>query len=128
VRQPKRTDENQARIVAALRKAGVTVTCTHEVGRGYPDLACGARGLTLVGDFDRAEVARRLAGVDGLTVHLGANVLLEVKNPEAAGGWRMTPAEKRWHKRWRGAAVVVETAAEALAACGKILKNPPKNT
>ena len=40
---PKRTDSNQASIVAALRDFGASVTCTHKVGQGYPDLSVGWR-------------------------------------------------------------------------------------
>jgi hypothetical protein len=35
---PKRTDTNQAEIVAALRQAGALVLDLHTVGRGVPDL------------------------------------------------------------------------------------------
>jgi hypothetical protein len=35
---PKRVDSNQAEIVSALRAAGCTVRCLHEVGHGVPDL------------------------------------------------------------------------------------------
>jgi len=45
----KRTDANQAEIVAALRKAGCTVCDLHEVGRGCPDILVLFRGrLTLL--------------------------------------------------------------------------------
>jgi Holliday junction resolvase len=39
----KRTDTNQARIVAALRKAGATVVPLHTIGKGCPDLLVGYR-------------------------------------------------------------------------------------
>lgn len=115
--EPKKVDKNQALIVRILRKFGVSVTCIHEVGRGCPDLVVGVRGLSLVGDFDRAEVLRRLAGVEGLTVHQGVNLLYEVKNPDAR--WRMTPLERKWHRFWRGQKAVVETPGEALRLAGK---------
>ena len=35
----KKVDPNQAEIVEALRKAGAHVYDTHELGRGFPDLA-----------------------------------------------------------------------------------------
>lgn len=41
---PKRVDRNQSQIVAALREVGATVTPTHMVGRGYPDISVGFRG------------------------------------------------------------------------------------
>lgn len=114
---PKKVDANQSALVKVLRKAGATVTSTHEVGRGFPDLVAGVRGLTLVGDFDRAEVLRRLEGVEGLTVHPGASLLVEVKNPSYKS--TMTPAERHWHARWRGQKAVVQTMRDALALLGK---------
>lgn len=42
----KRVDSNQREIVQALREIpGVTVTCTHEVGKGFPDIVVGYRGV-----------------------------------------------------------------------------------
>jgi hypothetical protein len=41
-----RADGNQAEIVAALRRIGVSVTETHRVGGGFPDLVVGYRGAT----------------------------------------------------------------------------------
>ncbi|MDD4986141.1 MAG: hypothetical protein PHQ43_10210 [Dehalococcoidales bacterium] len=40
----KRTDANQAEIMAALRKVGASVQSLHEVGRGCPDLVVGYHG------------------------------------------------------------------------------------
>ena len=37
-----KTDANQAKIVEALRKKGYSVTCTHMVGGGFPDITVGA--------------------------------------------------------------------------------------
>lgn len=44
----KRTDANQAEIVAALRKAGCSVQPIHTVGRGCPDLLVGHNGRCYV--------------------------------------------------------------------------------
>jgi hypothetical protein len=41
----KRVDANQSEIANALRRAGATVHDTHEVGRGFPDLVVGFRGI-----------------------------------------------------------------------------------
>lgn len=46
MRRAARTDSNQAEIVAALRKVGVSVVPTHAVGSGFGDLVCGYRGRT----------------------------------------------------------------------------------
>lgn len=40
----KRTDQNQAEIVQALRSVGATVQSLHTVGKGCPDLLVGYRG------------------------------------------------------------------------------------
>jgi hypothetical protein len=43
-----KTDSNQKDIVDALRKYGCSVTPTHMVGKGFPDLAVGFRGSTVL--------------------------------------------------------------------------------
>jgi len=40
----RRTDSNQAEIVAALRHVGASVQDLHEVGKGCPDILVGYRG------------------------------------------------------------------------------------
>ena len=47
---PKRTDKNQAGIVAALRAMGASVTPTHTIGHGFPELAIGVQGVTLLAE------------------------------------------------------------------------------
>lgn len=44
----KRTDANQAAIVAELRQAGCSVQDLHEVGKGCPDIVCGYAGHTWI--------------------------------------------------------------------------------
>lgn len=85
-----RTDSNQVEIVKALRKAGCTVTPTHMVGDGFPDLVVGRNGI---------------------------NHLLEVKDgtkPPSARG--LTADEKKWHIEWRGVVNVVYSVDDALRA------------
>ena len=55
---PKRTDRNQCEIVMALRAMGASVTPTHTIGHGFPDLAIGFHGVTLL-----AEVKNGKAGL-----------------------------------------------------------------
>ena len=43
-----KTDANQGDIVKALRKHGCSVTPTHMVGRGYPDLSVGYKGKNIL--------------------------------------------------------------------------------
>jgi len=44
-----RADANQAAIVSALRRIGAVVACTHQLGKGYPDLtvAFGGRNFLM---------------------------------------------------------------------------------
>ena len=86
-------DENQAEILAALRKAGCSVQLiaaanTGSASAGVPDALVGFRGR---------------------------NVLLEIKRP---GTGRLSEAQQRWIAAWRGDVAVVTTIAEALAAVG----------
>lgn len=90
---PKRVDQNQPEIVAALRAAGATVTPTHMIGHGFPDLA--------VGWYDRGS-GRYLT------------TLIEVKMPKG----KLTPDELSWMRAWGGAVSVVHSVAEALEVIG----------
>lgn len=86
---PKKVDANQPDIIKALRKAGASVTPTHALGQGFPDIAVGFNGIT---------------------------VLMEIKNGELPPSKRrLTPDEEQWHSAWRGCAAVVCSAEEALA-------------
>lgn len=82
---PKRTDNNQAAIVAALRAVGCSVECLHAVGHGVPDLLCGVPST-------------------------GMNLLLEVKMPTG----KLTPDQRAWHGAWRGQVAVVHCIEDAL--------------
>ena len=83
MRRAARVDGNQAAIVAAFRERGATVRPTHTVGKGFPDLAVGYCGWT---------------------------VLVEVKDPAQDRCKRkLTPDEQAFHDEWQGAAEVVET-------------------
>lgn len=85
-------DANQPAIVGALRAVGASVTHTHMVGRGFPDIVCGFRGLTF---------------------------LLEIKDGSKPPSRRkLTEVEREWHAAWRGHVAVVENEAEALRAIG----------
>ena len=86
---PKRVDSNQPEIVADLRAfPGVTVTHTHEVGKGFGDIVCGYRNRSY---------------------------LFEIKDPaKPASKRKLTPAEYKFHKSWTGQIDVIETAEEAL--------------
>lgn len=88
MRRAAKSDRNQAEIVDALRKAGVSVQSLHRVGGGVPDLMCARE--------------RRDA------------VLMEVKRP----GGKLNELQKKWRYLWRGHIHVVTTPLEALHAMG----------
>ena len=84
-----RVDNNQAQIVTALRMAGICVTSTAALGKGFPDLVCGFRGI---------------------------NVLLEVKCGTTPSQKTLTAAEREWHDTWGGQVAVVDSADAAIRA------------
>lgn len=90
---PKRVDGNQREIVEALRKAGATVTQTHIVGHGFPDIAVG---------WFNPETGR------------AETTLIEIKMP----GGSFTPDELAWGRAWVGTYYVVRSVSEALEVIG----------
>ena len=88
----RRTDGNQAEIVAALRAAGCKVQILSMVGKGCPDL--------LVCFFDQ---------MDWITV------LMEVKMPKET----LTPDEIQFWSSWPGLKFIVRSAEDALRQIGK---------
>lgn len=91
-RRAAKVDANQPAIVAALRRAGASVTPLHMVGSGFPDLAVGYRGV---------------------------NHLLEVKDgSKPPSARRLTDDEEEWHATWRGSVRIVSSVPEALAVLG----------
>lgn len=92
MRRAAKIDANQPEIVAALRRAGASVTPTHAAGQGFPDLTVGFRGR---------------------------NFLLEVKDgSKPPSARRLTADQIEWHDKWRGEVVVVRSIEAALAAIG----------
>lgn len=90
MRRAAKVDDNQAEIVAALRKIGASVTVTSAVGNGFPDLAVGWRGMT---------------------------TLLELKDgSKPPSARKLTPEQEKWHANWRGQVAVVETVEQAIEA------------
>lgn len=90
MRRAAKVDDNQAEIVAALRKIGASVQPLHAVGQGCPDLLVGWRGITS---------------------------LLEVKDGKKPPSARkLTPDQEKWHAAWMGQVTVVETVEQAILA------------
>lgn len=83
-----RTDSNQAEIVDAFRKLECTVTPTHQLGSGFPDLAVGVAGV---------------------------NLLVEVKDGDKSpSDRRLTEDELHWHAEWCGQSCIVENVQDAV--------------
>lgn len=90
----RRTDSNQSVIVKALREVGATVAPTHELGKGFPDIVVGFRGI---------------------------NWMIEIKDGNKPPSKRkLTPDEVEWHALWRGQVAVVNSVDEALKLIGAI--------
>lgn len=91
MRRRARTDGNQSEIVAALRKAGALVHCTHQLGGGFPDLFCNYRG--------------RIFG-------------FEVKDPtQKPSDRKLTADEQAFHENWNRSGqtiFVIETAEQGI--------------
>ena len=88
-----RVDDNQSKIVEALRSIGATVQILSGVGHGCPDLA--------VGIFKRT-------------------FLLEVKDGNKSPSQQaLTPEEAIWHNEWKGHVAVVRNVTEAIEAINR---------
>lgn len=89
MRRIAKVDANQPEIVAALRKAGASVTLLSQVGGGCPDLLVGIAGV---------------------------NLLMEVKDgSKPLSARKLTPDQVEWHQSWRGQSVVVSSVEEAIS-------------
>lgn len=95
MRRAARIDENQPKIVEALRAHGCDVLSLAAVGNGCPDLL----------------VARPY-----YPHHLS---LLEIKNPDQDPNKRkLKPAQVKFHAEWKGPIHIVTSVDEALDAVG----------
>ena len=92
MRRNAKVDSNQPAIVEALRGVGASVAHTHMIGRGFPDIVVGFRGV---------------------------NYLMEIKDGSLAPSRRkLTEDEQDWHNVWRGDVVIVESVEDAYRAIG----------
>lgn len=90
----KRTDANQKHIVEMVRKLpGASITSTHIIGKGFPDLVIGYKGV---------------------------NYLIELKDgSKPKSQKKLTPDEVEFHMKWNGQIAICENFEDIL----KILKN-----
>lgn len=99
MRRAARVDDNQAEIVAALRRSGATVQSLATIGQGCPDLLVAYRQQTMV---------------------------IEVKDgrkPKSAR--KLTPDEKEWIGKWKAPVYIVESALEAVQLLNIVCVRPP---
>jgi hypothetical protein len=90
MRRAARVDNNHAAIVRDLTMAGMKAVSTASMGKGFPDLAVGYRGLTC---------------------------FLEVKDGEKCDSAKqLTADEKAWHESWPGHIAIVESSEAAICA------------
>ena len=83
-----RIDENQPELVKKLRELGASVSMTHMVGDGFPDIVVGWGGT---------------------------NYLFEIKSPTKPPSKRkLSPDEERWRAAWKGEAHTVLTFLDCL--------------
>ena len=95
-------DANSAEIVAALRKAGASVTDLGPVGGGVPDLLVGYLGATFLIEAKSATTHARRA-----------------KDPALEHGEYLTDDQIEFLSKWRGGRVhIVTSSEEALAVLG----------
>jgi hypothetical protein len=85
----KRTDSNHAEIIKALRKIpNLSVFSTHEVGKGFPDIVIGYKGI---------------------------NYLIEIKDGNKPPSARkLTDSEVKFHNDWKGQIKIVNNLDEVL--------------
>ncbi len=92
MRRKARVDDNQAEVVAALRRFGCSVLCLHQIGKGAPDLAVGIGGK---------------------------NFFFELKDgKKVKSARRLTDDETDFHAEWRGQIAVACSIEEILKAIG----------
>lgn len=88
MRRAAKIDGNQTAIVEYLRGLGASVAITSMVGKGYPDLTVGYRGI---------------------------NYLIEVKDgSQPASRRKLTPEEQAWHAAWNGKVYIVESLNDVM--------------
>ena len=94
MRRAARIDDNQNEIVKALRNVGASVAITSQMGKGFPDIVVGYRGL---------------------------NFLFEIKDGNKVPSKRkLTDDEVQFFGNWHGQVDIVESIDDALKIIGAI--------
>jgi len=88
MRRKSKVDTNQPAIVAALRELGCSVSHTHTLGRGFPDICFGYHGQTF---------------------------LAEIKDGSLPPSKRvLTEDEEKWHTGWLGQVAIFESVDDVV--------------
>lgn len=98
----KRTDSNQIDIVDSLRKVGFSVAVTSNVGNGFADIVVGGSMPCVICQNKTPQ-----------------NRLIEIKSSDKAV---LTPAQKDFHKLWRGTIDTVFSAEQIFDLLGVFLR------
>jgi hypothetical protein len=96
-RHAAKVDGNQREFVEHLRACGLSVSHTHMIGRGFPDILVG-----------------------GIGRHGLACLPVEIKMPGHEN--HLTEDEKVWHLDWRGAAMVTSNPNDVLRWFGILVE------
>jgi len=99
MRRAAKVDDNQREIVKKLRSIGCSVRSTAAIGKGFPDLVVGYRGI---------------------------NYLFEVKDgSKPPSARKLTSMQKEFALTWGGSVHVVNSFDEALAVLKNVKKAKP---
>lgn len=83
-----RVDGNQKELVKQLRAIGCSVAVTSQLGKGFPDIVVGYRGV---------------------------NYLCEIKDPaKPPSNRKLTEAEDKFSVEWRGQYCIIESLEDFL--------------
>ena len=93
----RKTDANHKIIIDQLRKIpGISVFSTHTIGKGFPDIVTGYKGL---------------------------NYLFEIKDgSKVKSAQKLTEDEVKFHAKWNGQINIITTFEEAISIMGVTLR------
>lgn len=96
MRRAARVDGNHSAIIKRLRELGMAVADTSRLGKGFPDIVVGWRGV---------------------------NGMFEIKDPSRIPSERrLTDDEQRFFDGWKGQIAKVETAEEVEAIMQRLTR------
>ncbi len=107
-------DENHHEIFDTFKSLGASFHDTADQGGGFPDGVVGLHGATVISNqYTRKEIETALhqAGLLGVKVIEGANLLVEVKSSKKAP---LTSDQQRWHRFWDGQIAIVWNIQQVL--------------